>query len=122
VTVNVTAASPSGAGFLSVLPGPCGVVALPPFTSNLNVTIGHNVAASATVALGDDQLCVYSSTETDVIVDLQATHSSSGSLITAVDPRRIIYTPVTVSWQDNVADRARLRRGRRRQRHGRPLG
>ena len=91
-TVNVTAARPAGAGFLSIVPGPCATVALPPATSNLNVTIGHNVAASATVALGNHELCVYSSTETDVIVDLQATHSSSGGAVSAVDPRRIIDT------------------------------
>jgi hypothetical protein len=91
-TVNVTAANPSGAGFLSVLPGPCATVEMPPTTSNLNVTTGRNVAASATVALGNRQLCVYSSTETDVIVDMQATHSSSGASIRAVDPRRIVDT------------------------------
>jgi hypothetical protein len=91
-TVNVTAAGPAGAGFLSVVPGPCATVALPPVTSNLNVTVGRNVAASATVALGEHQLCVYTSTETDVIVDLQATHSPSGGTVSAVDPRRIVDT------------------------------
>ena len=89
-TVNVTAANPSGAGFVSVLPGPCATVTLPPTTSSLNVTTGRNVAASATVALGEHQLCIYTSTTTDVIVDLQATHSASGGTISAVDPRRII--------------------------------
>jgi hypothetical protein len=95
-TVNVTAASPSSSGFLSVLPGPCATVALPPSTSNLNVTSGRNVAASATVALGDQQLCIYTSTATDVIVDLQATHSTpggpTGGPVSAMDPRRIIDT------------------------------
>ncbi len=95
-TINLTAASQNGAGFLSVLPGPCNTVSLPPTTSNLNVTAGHNVAASATVALGDDQLCIYASTETDVIVDLQATHSAPSTsptgLVSAIDPLRILDT------------------------------
>jgi hypothetical protein len=95
-TVNVTAAGPSSAGFLSVLPGPCGAVVLPPSTSTLNVTAGRNVAASATVALGNNTLCIYTSTATDVIVDLQATHSAaggpSGGSISASDPRRVLDT------------------------------
>ena len=91
-TVNVTAADPAGGGFLSVLPGPCADVSLPPTTSNLNVTRGRNVAASATVALGAGQLCVYSSTDTDVVVDLQALHGTTGDAITAVDPLRLVDT------------------------------
>ena len=35
---------------------------------------GRDVAASATVALGDGELCIFSSTATDVVVDLQALH------------------------------------------------
>jgi hypothetical protein len=91
-TVNVTAAGPVGAGFVSVLPGPCAGVTLPPTTSNLNVTSGRDVAASATVGLGAGQLCVYSSTPTDVVVDLQALHGTSGGAVTAADPRRILDT------------------------------
>ncbi len=91
-TVNVTAASPQGSGFVSVLPGPCGTVALPPTTSNLNVTAGRDVAASATVGLGDGQLCVYASTATDVVVDLQALHGTTGGATNVVDPRRIVDT------------------------------
>lgn len=91
-TVNVTAAAPQGSGFISVLPGPCANVVVPPSTSNLNVTAGHDVAASATVALGDGELCVYSSTATDLVVDLQAMHSTAGGATTAVDPLRILDT------------------------------
>jgi hypothetical protein len=91
-TVNVTAADPAGDGFLSVLPGPCANVSLPPTTSNLNVTRGRDVAASATVALGAGQLCVYSSTDADVIVDLQAVHGVTGDSMTAVDPLRLVDT------------------------------
>ncbi len=91
-TVNVTAAAPQGSGFISVLTGPCANVALPPSTSNLNVTAGRDVAASATVGLGAGQLCVYSSTPTDVVVDLQALHGTTGGTTSAVDPLRIVDT------------------------------
>ncbi len=91
-TVNVTAVNPAGSGFVSVLPGPCVSASLPPSTSNLNVTTGRDVAASATVGIGDGELCVFSSTETDVVVDLQAIHGDAGGSLIAVDPRRIIDT------------------------------
>jgi hypothetical protein len=91
-TVNITAASPRGSGFISVLPGPCATMAVPPSTSNLNVTAGRDVAASATVALGGGELCVYSSTSTDLVVDLQALHGTAGGATAAVDPLRILDT------------------------------
>jgi trimeric autotransporter adhesin len=94
-TVNVTAVAPATNGFLSVLPGPCATVTLPPSTSNLNMAAGRNAAASATVGLGDGQLCVYSSTDTDVVVDLQALHGAAGGEITAVDPQRLVDTRLT---------------------------
>ena len=90
--VNVTAVAPQGPGFVSVLPGPCANVALPPSTSNLNVTAGRDVAAAATVGLGAGQLCVYSSTATDVVVDLQALLGATGGTTSAVDPLRIVDT------------------------------
>ncbi len=91
-TVNVTAAAPQGSGFVSVVPGPCANVVVPPATSNLNVTSGRDVAAAATVALGDGELCVYASTTTDIIVDLQALHGTAGGASAAVDPLRILDT------------------------------
>jgi hypothetical protein len=94
-TVNVTAVDPSADGFLSVLPGPCSTVAVPPTTSNLNVARGRNAAATATVGLGNGELCVYTSTDTDVVVDLQALHGSNGGSTIANAPRRIIDTRET---------------------------
>jgi hypothetical protein len=91
-TINVTAAAPRGSGFISVLPGPCANAALPPSTSNLNVSDGRDVAATATVALADGQLCVYSSASTDVVIDLQALHGLVGGAVTAVDPWRVTDT------------------------------
>ena len=91
-TVNVTAADPAGSGFVTVLPGPCANVVLPPATSNLNVTKGHDVAASATVALGNGELCIFSSIATDIVVDLQALHGVAGGAVVATDPSRIVDT------------------------------
>ena len=91
-TVNVTAADPAGSGFVTVLPGPCANVVLPPATSNLNVTKGHDVAASATVALGNGELCIFSSVATDIVVDLQALHGVTGGAVVATDPSRIVDT------------------------------
>ncbi|MEA3185770.1 MAG: hypothetical protein QOJ74_2247, partial [Ilumatobacteraceae bacterium] len=91
-TVNVTAAAPQGSGFISVLPGPCNTASLPPSTSNLNVTANRDVAAAVTVGLGGGSLCVYSSTATDVVVDLQALIGTAGGPTTAIDPTRILDT------------------------------
>ncbi|HEY0519141.1 MAG TPA: hypothetical protein VGC84_06575 [Ilumatobacteraceae bacterium] len=94
-TVNLTAADPLGSGFLSVLPGRCATVVLPPTTSNLNVTVGRDVAAAATVALGDGELCIFTSVATDVVVDLQAVHGTTGGTVLADDPSRILDTRST---------------------------
>lgn len=91
-TVNLTAADPTAAGFLSVLPGPCAGLVLPPTTSNLNIIPAHDAATSATIGLGSGQLCIYSSTDTDVVVDLQALHGPTGGVVTAIDPRRLSDT------------------------------
>jgi hypothetical protein len=95
-TVNVTAAAPEGSGFISVLPGPCVGVTLPPTTSNLNVTPGRDVAASSTVGLGGGELCVFTSTATDLVVDLQALHGTAGGATVTVDPLRVVDTRDTV--------------------------
>lgn len=91
-TVNVTASAPQASGFITVLPGPCAAATLPPSTSSLNVRAGRDVAAAATVGLGGGQLCVYASTATDVVVDLQALHGTPGGATHVVDPRRIVDT------------------------------
>jgi hypothetical protein len=43
-----------------------------PTASNLNPTKGHTVANGAIVGLSDGDVCVYSSTTTDLIIDLTA--------------------------------------------------
>jgi hypothetical protein len=68
VLVNLTAAQPAGAGYLTAYPCNAG----PPTASNLNVRAGVNRANFVIVAPDSDgDICVFTSTRTDVIVDLQ---------------------------------------------------
>jgi hypothetical protein len=95
VSINLTAAAPAGDGFLTALSGPCDLASLGPTgprTSNVNVSTGHDAAASTTVGIGAGQFCVYSSVDTDVVVDLNALHRSSGSAIAPISPARAIDT------------------------------
>jgi hypothetical protein len=67
VMINLTAASPEGAGFLTAYPCDAG----PPTASNLNVRAGVNRANFVIVAPDSHgEICVFTSTPTDVIVDL----------------------------------------------------
>ena len=66
--LNVIAAEPSGAGFLTVFP--CGVSR--PLASNVNYVDGATTNMVFT-AIGDDgRVCVYTSAETDIVVDVNA--------------------------------------------------
>lgn len=67
VTVNVTATAPLGFGYLTVYP--CDQSR--PNASNLNYTPFQTVANAATVKLSPaGTLCVFSSAETDIVVDV----------------------------------------------------
>jgi len=67
VSISVTAAGPGADGYLSA--GPCGT---PNSGSTVNFTRGMSRAAMTVTPLGtDDELCVFNSGETDIIVDLQ---------------------------------------------------
>lgn len=88
VAVNLTAASPGAAGYLTLFPGPC--TATPPTASNLNVEAGRTAAAGAVTAVGPDgSLCVFSSVDTDVIVDLDSVNTVDGKPIRAISPLRL---------------------------------
>ena len=68
VIVNVTAVEPSGRGFLTLYP--CGTTV--PTVSNLNVVSGAIVANRAVVATAaSGQFCVFSSVDTDVVIDIE---------------------------------------------------
>ena len=67
VSLNVTAVNPAGPGYLTVFP--CGTPV--PTTSNLNFTGGQVVPNAVLTGVGTGgRVCVYSSTNTDVVVDL----------------------------------------------------
>ena len=66
--VNLTAVEPSGRGFLTLYP--CGSTV--PIVSNLNVVAGAIVANRAVVSTaGSSQFCVFSSVDTDVVIDIE---------------------------------------------------
>ncbi|MDO8365142.1 MAG: hypothetical protein Q7V88_19790 [Actinomycetota bacterium] len=90
VSLNLTAYSPAGAGFLSVQPGACTVAV--PATSNLNTVAGRDATGSATVGVPGGQFCVYTSVATDLAVDVQAVHGAAGTAITPAEPVRLADT------------------------------
>lgn len=83
--VNITAVDAAAAGFLSV--SDCST---PPSTSALNVGAGQTVAGLALTAPSDGvEICVYSSTETGLIVDL---FGVVDEIFTPVEPARLLDT------------------------------
>ena len=66
--VNLTAVDPAGSGFVALYP--CGSVV--PTVSNLNVVRGAVVANRAVVSTaGTSRLCLFSSVDTDVVIDVE---------------------------------------------------
>jgi hypothetical protein len=95
VTLNVTVANPSSAGFVTVFP--CN--ANPPDVSNLNFVAGENRANLVTVPVGpiratgsSGSVCFFSSSATHLIADQAGLFADSGSLYTATSPARILDT------------------------------
>jgi hypothetical protein len=89
--VNVTAANPSVAGFLTVWP--CG--AERPVASSVNFLSGENRGAQATTLLSQPgrTLCVVSNAATDIIVDLQGAFVPTGALrFQPITPERKLDT------------------------------
>lgn len=89
VTINLTAVAP-GNGFLTVWP--CDEAR--PFTSNLNTATGDTRPNAATVKLSaDGRLCVFSSSATDVVVDVNGWWGDDGAhRYEAVEPTRVLDT------------------------------
>jgi hypothetical protein len=90
VAVNVTAAGPAAAGFLTVWP--CGTPQ--PVASSVNFLAGQARGAQATALLGTPgkSLCVFSNAATDVVVDLQGVFAPTGMLFAPVTPDRELDT------------------------------
>jgi alpha-tubulin suppressor-like RCC1 family protein/lysophospholipase L1-like esterase len=67
VMLNITAINPTGAGFLTIYP--CGSAL--PLASNLNFTAGQVIPNAVLAKVGtNNQICVYTPTETDLIIDI----------------------------------------------------
>ena len=89
--VNVTAAGPAAAGYLTVWP--CG--APQPEASSVNFLAGQDRGAQATTLLRqpDRALCVFSNAATDVVVDLQGVFVPADALLfEPVTPQRELDT------------------------------
>jgi len=94
VAVNVTAADPAAAGFLTVWP--CDGDR--PLASSVNFLAGQARGAQATTLLQQPnrQLCVFSNAATDVVVDLQGMFVATGGLqFDPTTPNRMLDTRVT---------------------------
>ena len=85
VFLNVVAVNPSAPGYLTVFP--CGTK--PPNAANVNY-IGGDVAANAVLAkIGNDgKICVYTSAETDLIIDING-YTPAGAGTQSVQPGRV---------------------------------
>jgi hypothetical protein len=86
VVVNLTAVAAQSAGYLTAYP--CGAAA--PTASNLNVTAGETRANQAAVALDATKtVCIFSSTTTDVVIDLAGWYAPTGDAYQAQTPARV---------------------------------
>ena len=78
VALNVTAAGPAAAGYLTVWP--CG--SPQPLASSVNFLAGQARGAQATTLLGPGRtMCIFSNAATDVVVDLQGVFAATGGLL-----------------------------------------
>ena len=87
VVLNVTAVAPAANGFFTVFP--CGEV---PNASNLNYRAGQNIANTVIATLDDDgNTCVFTSADSNVIIDVSGTMPSD-AFLGLPEPRRIADT------------------------------
>jgi alpha-tubulin suppressor-like RCC1 family protein len=88
VVLNVTATQPVGGGHLRVYP--CGQAV--PNASTLNYAAGASVANSSIIALGTQgKICIYSPTQTHVIVDVTG-YFPAGAALSTLPPVRVADT------------------------------
>lgn len=91
VLVNVTAVRPSARLFVTVFP--CGQAM--PTAASLNAEANVNVTNLALAKVGDDGgVCVFSSGDTDLIVDVSAYVPAGGGVV-AQTPERLVETRTT---------------------------
>lgn len=88
-SVTLTVVGADAPGFLTAYPCASTI----PDVSNVNYLVGEPVAGSAYVPLASGELCIYTSSSVDVLVDLTGTFSESAPLrFTSVQPRRLLDT------------------------------
>ena len=106
--VNMTAVAPAAAGYLTAYP--CDVPR--PATSNLNVAAGRPAKANAAIVglSGAGQLCVYSSVDVDLVVDLVGRFRDDAVLrLVPVVPERLLDTRTGVGgWRGRIASGATI--------------
>lgn len=89
VAVNLAAVDPAGEGFLTMYPGPC--AAGRPLAANLNVA-WRTRAAGATSAIGGGVVCIFTSVDTDVVVDINAVYGTGATRLVTTTPDRLLDT------------------------------
>jgi hypothetical protein len=88
VMLNVTAVLPSSAGFLTVWP--CGTPQ--PVASSVNFDAGEIVPNAVLAKVGSDRsVCIATSSEVDIVVDVNGYVSDGGSL-SSLAPARVLET------------------------------
>jgi hypothetical protein len=91
IVMNVTAVDPANDGFVSVYP--CG--SAPPVVSSLNPRQGETRPNLVVVPLGPGgTVCFYSTSTTDLLVDVTGYVQTSGTRFNAVTPTRLADTRV----------------------------
>jgi N-acetylmuramoyl-L-alanine amidase len=89
IAANVTVTGPTAAGYLTVVP--CGSAVVDQ-TSNVNFVAGQTIPTLVLSKLGTGgQLCLYSDTAVDVIIDVTAWFPAGGGF-TGVPPTRLLDT------------------------------
>jgi hypothetical protein len=89
VSANVTVTNPAKDGYLTVVP--CGSP-VPDQTSNVNFAKGQTIPALVLTKLGTDgQMCLFSDTEVDVVIDVTAWFPENGAF-TGTTPARLLDT------------------------------
>jgi hypothetical protein len=88
VAVNLTAVTPSAAGYMTAFPCSSGR----PSTSSLNFAAGETRPNNAIVATDDGTVCVYSDTDADILLDVTAAFGPNGLGLVPVTPVRVLDT------------------------------
>lgn len=93
VVANLTIVAPSTNGFATAWPCDSEM----PTTSNVNFAAGVDTASAAVVAIGPDaELCVHSSTDADLVVDLGGWMSVGSTGFVGVTSTRLLDTRVGI--------------------------